>query len=382
MRHATPFRLLLVPAALLAAACADRPDLTGPQEAPAVEDGLAAADEVPARGDLASLLGDRAHWADGYLSALYPTAPSYSPGAGTSFNRSGGPMLITKPASTTGRYIVTFSGLSTHLGGKSTVHVTGLAFDDTYCKPAGAFLVSDKVEVRCFKASTGAPANTPFTVLVTRNYSDLAFAYAHQPTGTNYSPNAAGSWNPVGTTKVVRTGVGRYDVVFNTLGSELPPNVYGHVQVNGVGTNKAHCKVHTWGGSPNLTVSVGCYTTPTGAAVDSKFTVLFLVPTEHLAYAWADSPVIASYAPSPAYSTNPAGGTIQILRQGVGSYRVSWSGASSKIFGYGTMHVTAWGEEGAICQVEQTFTSGIVEVRCFAANGVAMDSRFDVLIGS
>jgi hypothetical protein len=46
------------------------------------------------------------------------------------------------------------------------------------------------------------------------------------------------------------------------------------------------------------------------------------------------------------------------------------------------MHVTAWGEEGAICQAEQTFIPGIVEVRCFAANGVAMDSQFDVLIGS
>jgi hypothetical protein len=291
-------------------------------------------------------------------------------------------MIITKPASTTGRYIVTFSGLSTHLGGKSTVHVTGLGFDDTYCKPAGGSLVGDKVEVRCFKAATGAPANVAFTVLVTRNYSDLAFAYANQPTGTNYSPSAAGSWNPVGATKVIRTGVGRYDVVFNTLGSELPANVYGHVQVNGVGTGKAHCKVHSWGGSPNLTVSVGCYTSPTGAPVDSKFTVLFLVPTEHLAYAWADSPTTASYAPSPIYSTNPAGGAISILRQGVGSYRVSWTGASSKIFENGTMQVTAWGEAGAICQAEQTFTFGIVEVRCFAANGVPVDTWFSVLVGS
>ena len=113
-------------------------------------------------------------------------------------------------------------------------------------------------------------------MLVTRDYSDLAFAYANQPTIASYSPAAAGSWNPAGTSKVVRNGVGQYLVTFNGLGAELPSTAGGHVQVNAVGTGGAHCQIAAWGGTPNMAVRVGCFT-PGGARVDSKFTVCFTV---------------------------------------------------------------------------------------------------------
>jgi hypothetical protein len=381
MRVATSFRLLLLPAVLLSAAC-DHPDLTEPAEPAPVEDGLPAPQPLAPRQERAAVLGGRSYWADGYVAALYPTTASYTGGAGTSFNRSGGAITITKPASTTGRYIVTFTGLSALLGPKSTVHVTGHTFEDAYCKPAGASLVNDKVEVRCFKAATGAATNAAFSLLVTRSYFDLAFAYAHQPTSTSYVPSASGTWNPVGTTTVVRTGLGRYQVTFNQLGSELPANVEGHVQVNAVGTGKVHCKVESWGGKPHLTVTVGCYTAPTGAPVDSKFSVLFLVPTDHLAYAWGDAATYPEYAPAQAYSTNPSGMSIRITRYGVGRYTVYFTGADPQIYDFGNMQVTAAGEGAAICQAEQDFTGASVKVRCFAANGVNMDSQFAVLLGS
>jgi hypothetical protein len=382
MRLPTLLHTVLLPTVLLAAACDDRSDFTEPAAPITEADGPRALAPLGGGAERAAVLGGRAYWADGYVAALYPTTASYTGGPGTSFNRTGGAVTITKPASTTGRYTVRFAGLSALLGAKNAVHVTGLGFDDTYCKPAAASVVSDQIEVRCFKAGTGAAANAAFSLLVTRNYYDLAFAFAHQPTAASYAPSATGSWNPVGTTKVVRTGLGRYEVTFNNLGAELPAGVEGHVQVNAVGTNKTHCEVETWGGKPNLTVAVTCFGAPTNAPVDSKFSVLFLVPTDHLAYAWADAPTYPQYSPAAAYSTNPANGLISITRSGVGLYRVSWSSADAAIYEYGNMQVTAWGGSGAICQAQQDFYTESVRVRCFTSNGVAMDSQFDVLLGS
>jgi hypothetical protein len=111
--------------------------------------------------------------------------------------------------------------------------------------------------------------------------------------------------------------------------------------------------------------------------------VLFLVPTDHLAYAWADAATwTAKYSPAAAYSTNPSGGVTTIQRFGVGRYTVYFTDADPQIYDFGNMQVTASGAGSTICQAEQNFTGPSVKVRCFAANGVAMDSQFDVLLGS
>src|SRR5687767_12785006 len=270
-------------------ACVDQLAPTEPEDPPAADgDGAA-------RQDLGPGQNSRAHWADGYLFAANPPdAGSMPPIPNLAFNRSGGAMDLTKPAGTIGQYVATFSGLSALLGPKSTVHVSARGSAGTYCKPVGAYLVSDKVEVRCFDIGTGLPANSAFYLLVTRSYADLAFAYAHKETGSNYIPSAAGSWNLAGTSTVVRSGVGQYRVTFNNVGAQLPPDVLGNVQVNAVGTSNAHCNTYGWytNGTPNLSVDVRCYSAG-GVPANAKFTVLFLGPTDHLAYAWADNPVAA-----------------------------------------------------------------------------------------
>ena len=364
-------------------ACADQLDPVEP-EGPPVADGGGAG-----RQDLGSV-PNQTQWADGYVQVEQSNIDVYVPGPSYSFNRaarSGGALTVTKVAGTTGRYVATFPHLSAYLGGRSTVHVSGFYGDsyfyyDTYCKPAAAYLVSDKVEVRCFKASTGQPANAEFTLLVTRNYFDLAFAYAHQETGTNYSPSSRGSWNPAGTSTVVRSGVGQYRVTFNNLGTQLPPDVFGHVQVNAVGTSNAYCNAYNWGtnGSPNLFVDVRCYATPTGAPVDRRFTVLFLLPADHLAYAWADKPTAASYSPLAYYSSNPARGPITITRLGVGRYTVDWAYADRDLFDLGNLQVTAYGGN-ALCRIGSHLRTGAF-VQCFAPNGAPADSRYMVLLGS
>lgn len=329
-------------------------------------------------------LVDRTRWADGYVWADNPTAASYTPDPFYSFNRTGGAIQITKPAGTIGRYVVKFNGLSGFLGAKSALHVTAYSGDngnDHRCKPVGAYLVNSVVEVRCFQASTGAAVNTFFTVLVTRKYTDLAFAYAHQPTATNYAPQGQGSWNPAGAIKVVRNGVGTYTVVFSGLGTLVSgTGNSGHVQVNAVGTGKARCKVRGWGRSTDLAVGVNCHT-QAGTLADTKFNLLFLLPSEHLAYAWADKPSVSIYTPDTNYSSNPTGGGIVITRYATGTYTVSWDGIDPEIVQGGDVQVTAYGQDNAQCNVN-SWGFASADVRCTSPNGAPVDRPFTVLLGS
>jgi hypothetical protein len=371
MRPALPFRLLVVPAALLAAGCEGT---TLPQE-PVIP-----LPEVAALPDPAPL-STPARWADGYLLAGSPTTPSYAPLPTLSYNRSGGAMNITKPTGTTGRYIVTFTGLSALLGTKNTVQVTEYGLDDTYCKPANGRLVSDKLEVRCFRASTRTPANTGFTVSVSGKRADRVFAYGHQPTATDYSPAASASWNPAGPMKVVRLGLGRYQVRFDNFGTKVPAGVSGLAQVNAVGTGKAYCTLDDWGngGTSNLSVYVQCFSA-TGVPGDSKFTVLFLLPVPHVAYAFASQPSTPSYSPLPTLSWNPSGGNITVTRNGMGDYTVFWTGVDPAIVDIGTVHVTGTAV-GKQCKATSVFATG-VGVHCFDASGAPADAYYSVMLGS
>jgi hypothetical protein len=161
-----------------------------------------------------------------------------------------GAITIRRPHGTTGRYLVTFTGLSALLGTKSTVHVSALGDDLGYCQAMTGTLVTDKVEVRCFKLGTGTPLNSRFTVTVLGRRADRAFALAHLPTGTGYAPAGAGSYSPAGAIRVNRLGLGYYQVVFNNLAGQLGTSG-GQVQVHAVTSAKAYCKAsEEWGGTP------------------------------------------------------------------------------------------------------------------------------------
>ena len=363
MRTATSLRLLLTSVSLLATACEES---SSPLEPPATPQDLPGAFEEP-------------RWADGYLRVTDPLSTGYSPTANFSFNRAGGVITITRPAGTTGRYIAAFGGLSALLAGRSVVHVTGYGVGNSYCKPVTSYLASDKVEVRCFKAANGTPVNAGFTLVVTGAMGDRGFLYAHQPTGTGYAPDALGSWNPAGTMKVTRFRKGEYEVVFTNLRpSELP---LGHAQVTAVGSGQARCTLGEWGGEPDLYVQVSCHT-PAGALVDSKFSVLFARPADHLAYALADQPTTPSYTPPVFGAWNPSGGGISIIRSGVGKYSVRWLGADPRILGRGNVQVTPveFGT-GTHCKVTGQGSES-AQVRCYRPNGTLVDSYYSVMLGS
>jgi hypothetical protein len=322
-------------------------------------------------------LVDQARWADGYVFASNPTAAAYTPDPFYSFNRTGGAIRITKPAGTTGRYLVKFTGLSAFLGSKSTVQVTGFS-SNAYCKPSRAYLVNDLVEVHCFQPSSGAIVNARFTLLVLSKRINLAFAHAHLPSGTNYTPKARGSWNPGGPIKVIRNGVGAYTVVFTGLGTLPLDGNKGHVQVSAVGSGSEHCGVESWalGGSVEA-VFVRCHTRA-GARADAKFNVLFLAPSDRLAYAWASHPSDSSYTAPVEFSMF---GPTSIRRIGTGKYIVTWEQSASQLLQGGNVQVTTYHAEGEHCNVTEWGNTHAV-VACFAPNGVPVDASYTVLLGS
>jgi hypothetical protein len=324
------------------------------------------------------------HTADGYAWADQPTNSSYHPSAGYAFNRSGKAITITKPAGTTGRYVVRFTGLSALLGTKSTLKVTGYNTNNSYCQPTGPKLTSDVVNVRCFRGNNGAPVDAYFTVLVRRPppsttlTSPLAFAYANQPTAGNYVPPASSSWNPAGGIRISRGGTGVYTVVFKGIGPGLRSNG-GHVQVVAVGTGNQYCVVGGWSGSPDLSITVDCFAA-SGSPADTKFNVQFIGRTARAGYAWANEPSSPSYTPNPRYSSNNGGGAIQITRNSVGRYVVTFNGLGATLLDGGDVQVTAYGSNSQ-CK-EEFWGPESVSVRCFAPGGALIDSYFDVLMMS
>jgi hypothetical protein len=352
------------------AGCSHDDAVTGPDQALPPE---AAGKLENLQGDLDVRTSVVSHYADGYVWANSPTSASYTPSSFYSYNRSGGANTITRQG--VGTYTVRFAGLSAVLGTKSTVHVTGYLAENTYCKPGTQKLLSDVIHIKCFDAASGRAADAYYTVYITKKYGDLAFAYASQPTATNYVPPGSASSNPAGAIRVFRNGVGNYTVRFTALGSRLTTNG-GHAQAVALGTGAQHCKVGSWGGSPDLNVNVLCYSR-FGDLKDVKFNLFFATPNPNLAYAWANQPTTSSYSPNTFYRSNPSGGAVTITRSGVGRYSVAWSGLS--LLDGGDVQVTAYSGGNIVCKVEG-WGSTSVGVRCFnPATNALVDSYFDIM---
>ncbi|SDI97446.1 hypothetical protein SAMN05444157_1080 [Frankineae bacterium MT45] len=127
------------------------------------------------------------------------------------------------------------------------------------------------------------------------------------------------------------------------------------------------------GGSYLCTAGYG-YDGPTGVGTP------YTAPRDSYGYVWADQPSTASYTPSTTYSYNSYGGANSIVRNGVGSYTVTFGRLASG----GTVDVTAY-STNARCKVGNWYHSGgneVVNVYCFSNAGVAVDSYYDVVFAN
>jgi hypothetical protein len=360
-----PLRRLLPALGLLAGACDDS---DSPFEPPP-----AAQEAEPA-----ALAGGR--WAAGHLVTENPTALSHTPPSDASYNAGGGPITVRRPDGTTGRYVVTFPGLSAALGGRNTVQVTAVGTDNTFCKAMAGALAADRVEVRCYRTSTAAPVNARFSLLVLGKGLYRAFAFANQPTATAaYTASNSGTWNPNGATVMQRHSAGLYTVTFKSL---KITNHGGNVQIHAVSSGKAHCKLAYYNPGADLVLTVQCYL-PTGSPVDAKFNVLWQYPNEAVAYTFAErADLSGQYEPQPYWSNNPSRGPMLVARLGTGLYEVNWTDVDPYIIDRGNVQVMGFGENnyGHCKPYALELTS--VRVRCFAPNGTMADIPFMVLLGS
>ncbi|NJP31174.1 hypothetical protein [Micromonospora thermarum] len=94
---------------------------------------------------------------------------------------------------------------------------------------------------------------------------------------------------------------------------------------------------------------------------------------------WADQPTTAEYTVTNAYTANSTEGDVVVRRTGTGAYTVVLQGAATS---GGVAHVVAYGGGPVHCTVAgwyRTLLGGedlLIQVRCFAATGAAVDSRF------
>ncbi|MER6753392.1 hypothetical protein ABT235_04320 [Micromonospora echinofusca] len=94
---------------------------------------------------------------------------------------------------------------------------------------------------------------------------------------------------------------------------------------------------------------------------------------------WAHSPTTAEYRITGGYSAHSGDGDIVVRRTGTGAYTVVLEGAATS---GGVAHAVAYGGGPVLCTVVSWYRSPIgapdllLQVRCFAATGSPVDSRF------
>jgi hypothetical protein len=317
-----------------------------------------------------------------FVWASSPTTASYVPPSTYQWNSTSGVAVNSITRSGVGSYTVNLPGLGASSG---TVLVTAYGSTTDYCKVVnwGPNHTSQAINVHCF-TNVGAPADSQFTLSYSNGNTgnSRGYAWANEPTSPSYTPSTSYQGNTTGATNTItRSGVGAYQVIFPNLAAAA-----GHAQVTAYGAGSERCKVAGWGPSGGAqAVSVRCFTAA-GAAADTLFTITYVRDGNVLgetvccgpngnptAYAWADQPTAASYAPASAYQF-PGWASSTITRAGTGDYMFK----TPVNLGDGNVQVTAYGGGSEYCKVVNWNDVDGVRVHCYTAAGAPVDTFFDV----
>ncbi len=311
-----------------------------------------------------------------FTRADQPVAARYTPDPAFTYNAAGEAVEITRSA--TGAYRVSFGGMGDVGDGRGHVQVSAVGDAPVHCTVAS--WTDDDVDVRCFDTS-GAATDTRFALLYLKpeaGTAGMAFAWSNEATPVRYTPPGGYSFNAGGgAITIARNAAGRYAVVFDGMGSVGVDA--GHVQATGYGDGPERCTAENWEGTD---VFVACFDAA-GTAADALFTVLYLraeAGTEGLAYAWADQPAEASYAPDARRVFNAGGGAVSVSRSGTGRYTLLFGGMDGVgANGGGHVQVTAFGGASRFCNVVR-WGPADADVACFDAAGAPRDARFTLLL--
>jgi tRNA threonylcarbamoyladenosine modification (KEOPS) complex Pcc1 subunit len=211
---------------------------------------------------------------NGYAFGPYGNVSSYAPDSHY-YNSSGQPIQIRR--SGTGVYSVGLLAFLSATNGGSTL-VSALADNAGRCN-SGGWLTSGGGDwtsnVDCYDAA-GHPADDTYTMVATgpiTSNADMGLAYALVDdtvadstilTGTRWSNSSGGG------ILVNHKSAGSYWVTFKGF-ADVQPLRTGNIQITPyIGTGS--CTVEAWGGAPDVTAYVACFTR-TGAPADGSFTI-------------------------------------------------------------------------------------------------------------
>lgn len=352
--------------------------------------GYQRSDGLPGSSEQSLLSGDAAGWA-------YYTGSGLD--SARSFNSTGGSNSVSR--SSAGVYTVTFGGL---YGSGGNVQVSAAGSTRNRCKVGAwrrnAFSYFDDLEVlvRCHDPS-GNPADAPFQV-----------SYARFPGGTTVSNSGAylwmnqtqggtlnGTYQWGASSSVTYYGTGQYAV---TLSGQVATG--SNVQVTAYGTTGAeYCKVVNWydSGAGSTTVNVSCFA-PGGQPANSQFSLRYFRDTRDSrrgsgGFIWADQPSAEAYTPDTSYQRNvlndscgsgEAGisATNRAFQWRTGEYSVDYPNQWSYAWGQAATLVTAYGSSADYCTLGNMVwglnDTLVIDVKCFDANGNAVDSQFSQVV--
>ena len=317
---------------------------------------------------------------------------TYTPAAVDQGNSSGGTNTVKYKG--TGRYYVTMAGVGATGG---VVNVTPLGSAARLCNMSGwgAVGADEYAYVQCSKLN-GALAASRFVVTFLAASGDagnLAYLLLDSPTATNSTPDATWSYNSTGGINTAhRISAGRYVFTLPNVGSNhgnVIVTAYYRLGQRGVDsaapatatTYMSICSVFSWGGSPNLSVTVDC-DDPSGAPIDTAVNLIYTLDAglkgfggQRVAYLWADEKSAATYTPDTNYQYSSAASSAQITRQGPGRYTVTLAGMPKG----GAAEVATYGFPNRACQVGSIRTSGtpqMIQVLCFDLAGHPKDAQY------
>ncbi|MEZ6037312.1 MAG: hypothetical protein R3F29_07515 [Planctomycetota bacterium] len=224
-----------------------------------------------------------------YCWANNATSASYTPHLTWQWNGNRGDITINRQG--VGVYQVTIPGLSTALaseGGNVQVspYAGGSPSSPVYAKvsswsPSGADMI---VNVRTFDV-TGAPSDERFVMSYHQDAAPIpahvgsgAHLWANNATAASYTPStfysdSNGTAGPHGQETITRVGVGTYDVEL----PDLNPSSASIAMATAHGAVASYATIQTWVTGTNGGTRVRVRTWSIGgAAVDSRFTLLYL----------------------------------------------------------------------------------------------------------
>jgi hypothetical protein len=342
--------------------------------------------------------GPNSQW--GFVKANDPTnAGPYTPSDDYNQNSTGAKNTIVRTG--TGSYAVTFTNLANWEGEAGTTLVTSLGSAGEHCNDSAWSsngTADTTVTVHCWSAA-GALVDSQFDAAYIRPVSSPGpFAYLwldDETTSTvGYTPSTFHQFNSTGgINTTTRNAIGDYTVRLAGLSSDG-----GTVKVTGFSGSANFCKAEWWApsGADEL-VEVRCFDSA-GAAVNSKFTLVWADSQSILSngassayvYSTNATPAPGGYTPPAVTNYNSSGALNTVVRNSLGSYTVTVPNLGSPPISAfpldrGTIHVTATMATSKRCEVtgwSSPFTlpgSPIpvnVDVTCTTPAGALADSKF------